>query len=329
MEKRKLKFIFKILFIFIILLLYSYISTLNVSAKEIGSYSGNGVYEAISSSGTGQRIIGFNNGTFANWGPGYLRFDYSISTRTQTNSTSAFLYSRGATVTSGNVEYVCDVGTTSVNNSTWVAITYSATCPMVMASTGIQHVYIKFGTLGTNSTGESQYWLNVQGLWSFEQSDSVVVNVPDTTTNDNRNTQAIVGSVEDVETAVNGVKDSVDDLNDTLNNDNVNSNTGKNFFDNFSANNHGLSGIITAPLRLINSLSSSTCSPLQIPLPFVDNDVNLPCMSSIYSTYFPTFLTLYRLITNGLIGYWVLIKIFGHIKGLQNPEDDRIEVFDL
>lgn len=125
------------------------------------------------------------------------------------------------------------------------------------------------------------------------------------------------------------IVDSQKDINNTLNNDNVSSDTGQSFFDDFQANSHGLSGIITAPLRLINSLSSSSCSPLSIPLPFVSQNATLPCMSTIYSTHFPTFLSLYQLITTGVIGYWVLIKIFGHVKGMQSPNDDRIEVFDL
>lgn len=119
------------------------------------------------------------------------------------------------------------------------------------------------------------------------------------------------------------------DVNNTLNDDNVSSDTGQSFFDDFQANSHGLSGVITAPLRLINSLSSSSCSPLSVPLPFVNQNVSFPCMSTIYSTHFPTFLSLYQLITTGVISYWILIKIFGHVKGMQSPNDDRIEVFDL
>ena len=120
-------------------------------------------------------------------------------------------------------------------------------------------------------------------------------------------------------------------LDNTLNNDDVSgaNKKAKSFFDDFTVNSHGVSGIVTAPLRLIQSLSSSSCSSLNIPLPFVNENAVLPCMSSIYQSYFSSFLSLYRLITDGLIGYWVLIKIFGHIKGMQSPDDDRIEVFDL
>lgn len=125
--------------------------------------------------------------------------------------------------------------------------------------------------------------------------------------------------------------DSQQEINNTLNNDDVTgaSGTAESFFDDFQSDAHGLSGIITAPLRLIQSLSTSSCSSLTIPLPFVNTNASLPCMSTIYSTYFPTFLSLYQLITTGLIGYWVLIKIFGHVKGMQDPKDDRIEVLDL
>ena len=64
---------------------------------------------------------------------------------------------------------------------------------------------------------------------------------------------------------------SIQEVNNTLNNDDVPTGTGTDFFNDFSVNNHGLSGIITSPIRLINSLSSSTCSPLIIPLPLVIN----------------------------------------------------------
>lgn len=106
--------------------------------------------------------------------------------------------------------------------------------------------------------------------------------------------------------------------------------TGSSFFNDFSSTDHGgLSGIITSPLRLINSLASTSCSSLSFPLPFVNQNVSLPCMSTIYQTHFPTFLSIYQLITTGLIGYWVLIKIFGHIRGFKDPEKDKVEVLEL
>ena len=134
-----------------------------------------------------------------------------------------------------------------------------------------------------------------------------------------------------IHTCMNGnqfIGSGIQNIEKGLNDDNVSTSEASSFFSNFTSNNHGVSGIITAPLRLINSLATSTCSPLSIPLPFMNQNATLPCMSTIYSQ-FPTFYTLWQLITTGLIGYWVLIKIFGHIKGMQNPKDDRIEVLQL
>lgn len=130
---------------------------------------------------------------------------------------------------------------------------------------------------------------------------------------------------------LNDIKGNTKETNDLIKNDNVDgANTqGSSFFSNFNSNTHGLSGIVSSPIRLINSLSSSTCSPLTFTIPFVNSQVALPCMSSIYSTYFPTLLSVYQLITTGLIAYKILINLFGVVKGLQDPDSSRIEVVDL
>ena len=124
------------------------------------------------------------------------------------------------------------------------------------------------------------------------------------------------------------IVNSQQDINNTLNDDNVDSQQASDFFSNFQSDSHGLSGIITSPLRLIESLSSSQCSPLVLPLPFVNQSATIPCMSSVYSK-FPTFYNLWQLISTGIIAYYILIKLFGHVKGMQNPNDDRIEVLNL
>lgn len=132
-------------------------------------------------------------------------------------------------------------------------------------------------------------------------------------------------------TILNDIKNNTKETNDLIKNDNVDgANTqGSSFFSNFSSNTHGLSGIVSSPIRLINSLSSSTCSPLSFTIPFVNSQVSLPCMSSIYSTHFPTLLSIYQLITTGLIAYKILINLFCVVKGLQDPDSSRIEVVDL
>lgn len=101
------------------------------------------------------------------------------------------------------------------------------------------------------------------------------------------------------------------------------------FFNDFTTDTHGLTGIITAPLSLITSITSKSCSPLVIPLPYVDKDLTLPCMGAIYSNYFGSFLSIYQVITFGIIAYWVCVRIFNLVKDFKNPDHDEIEVLDL
>lgn len=102
-----------------------------------------------------------------------------------------------------------------------------------------------------------------------------------------------------------------------------------NIFSDFSSNTFGLTSIITAPLGLISSLSSSSCSSLSLPLPFLNTNLSLPCMTTVYQNTFGSFFTLYQTITFGIVAYWVIVKIFNIIKDAKNPDHDEIEVIDL
>ena len=102
------------------------------------------------------------------------------------------------------------------------------------------------------------------------------------------------------------------------------------FFGNFTIEDQGgLSAIVTAPLNTIRSLLSSTCTNLVLPLPFVNENLTLPCLSPIYIQHFGAFFTLYQTIILGIIAYRCIMSIFFDIKGFTNPNDDRIEVMDL
>lgn len=125
---------------------------------------------------------------------------------------------------------------------------------------------------------------------------------------------------------------AINNVNDTLNNDDTteSTSTASNFFSNFNTNSHGLTGIITAPLNAIQSLTSKTCSPLVLPLPFMeDKNLSLPCMRPIYEEFFGGFITLYDIITLGIVSYWIMVRIFAMVKDFKNPDHDEIEVVDL
>ena len=119
--------------------------------------------------------------------------------------------------------------------------------------------------------------------------------------------------------------------NDTLKDDNTQQaqDSAGGFFNDFTTDTHGLTAIITAPLSLISSITSKSCSPLVLPLPYVDKDLTLPCMGAIYSNYFGSFLSIYQLITFGIVAYWVCVRIFNLVKDFKNPDHDEIEVLDL
>lgn len=145
----------------------------------------------------------------------------------------------------------------------------------------------------------------------------------------------IYNNISNVQTSVNDVETAVtngfNDLNDNINNDDTDEATSEanDFFSSFSTDNHGLTGIITAPLNAIQSLTSASCSNLSLPLPFVNKNLNLPCMRNIYVQYFGGFMQLYDIITLGIVSYWVMVRIFAMVKDFKNPDHDEIEVVDL
>ncbi len=125
--------------------------------------------------------------------------------------------------------------------------------------------------------------------------------------------------------------EKLDTLNDNITNSDSTgaTNDASGFFEGFTTDTFGLTSIITAPLNLIKSITSSTCTPLTLSMPFIKQNVTIPCMTQIYSNYFGSFLTVYQLITFGLVSYWVCVHVFRMVKDFKNPEHDEIEVVDL
>lgn len=101
------------------------------------------------------------------------------------------------------------------------------------------------------------------------------------------------------------------------------------FFGDFQNDDYGLSDIVTMPLSFVQGLANNSCNSLVLPMPFVDQNVELPCMTSVYQNHFSVFLQLYQLITTGFIAYWVCINIFRLVQNFKNPDNDEVEVLDL
>lgn len=242
--------------------------------------------------------------------------------------------------------YYTDINSFNVSNrpfSTWLTnngggSTYGS-CRIFTAvvETPVRGKYIGF-QFTTESTTTTNYWLvgysldylgTSNGLTSSDIS-NVINNSGLATAND---IEEVNESVQEVKQELSNVSDSIDNVNDTLTDSNSSGATSSadNFFSGFTTDTYGLTSIITAPLNLINQLTSSTCSPLGLEVPFLEdnNTINLPCMTEIYEDNFGTFYTIYNTITFGLVAYWVCVRIFNLVKDFKNPDHDEIEVLDL
>lgn len=116
-----------------------------------------------------------------------------------------------------------------------------------------------------------------------EIRNSFITNINSNKMIDNQN--QIKNKLDELQGNINGLKGSLDDINSSIT-------------DSSSPNLDGLKNtagwlpegpidsILNLPLTLLNSLTtnlSKSCTPVELPLPFIDNNLTLPCLSTIYS----------------------------------------------
>lgn len=195
------------------------------------------------------------------------------------------------------------------NNDGFVILSYSVNVP-----NDIDITNLSFGIFGNNSDNIAATVYTAYNVISSEDSSGTIINQNNTIINQNEQTNQ-----------------NLEDIKDSLTNSDSSgaSSEAGDFFSGFNTDTFGLTSIITSPLNLIGSITSSSCSPLGLPLPYINKSLTLPCMSSIYQKHFGSFLTLYQTITFGIVAYWVCVRIFNLVKDFKNPEHDEIEVLDL
>jgi len=215
---------------------------------------------------------------------------------------------------SNNSEYNC----TTTNGGNGM---FHVTCPY--AKTNIVRIEFFFGFL-----------INLPSPLQFGFSDVYNISSSDTSQASqaqidamNKNQQQANQNSQNEVNATNKNTEAVNNMNSTISNSNVD--VDGSFFSGFDNETHGLTSIITAPLQLIGSITSSTCSPLGLPIPFVNQTAYLPCMGDIYIAYFGSFFTLYQTITFGIVSYWVCVQLMAMVKGFKDPDSDKVEVLDL
>ena len=173
--------------------------------------------------------------------------------------------------------------------------------------------------------------LQYLGSLSGDTNDAINAGVNNIITNNNTNTDRLIEEEKKTQDEIRKQTEEQKKTNDTLKDTDTTSSEhkAKGFFDNFQDDNYGLSDIITIPLDFIKGLSNNKCNNLNIPIPFVNQTVSLPCMTSIYEKYASDFLILYQTITTGFIAYWVCVNIFAMVQGFKSPDSDNVEVLDL
>ena len=155
----------------------------------------------------------------------------------------------------------------------------------------------------------------IEVLNNQEIIDSLDKNTNDIIENDNQNTQDII--------------DSQDKINDSLTDDNVETDDATGFFDDFTTeDNGGISGIVTAPLTMINSLlQTGTCTDLSFSI--LGKDVYLPCGSILWNLVPSAILIVYQTIVCGYFSYILLKSLFKDIEKLKNPNNSEVSTLDL
>lgn len=155
-------------------------------------------------------------------------------------------------------------------------------------------------------------------------------NTQDIINNQNQNKNDIINNQNNNQAQTN---QGLDNINGSLNNSDVSgANEDLNKFTENDAfkDNTGILAIIQAPINMLNSLTSTTCSPLSLPLPFLNVNLDIPCLSSIFAKHLSTeLLTLLKLAINGFLVYKILCSFAMDIHSYKDPDSDRLEVIDL
>lgn len=116
-----------------------------------------------------------------------------------------------------------------------------------------------------------------------ETRNSFINNINTNKMIDNQN--QIKNKLDQLQGNINGVKDSVDNIKDSITDESApNTDALKNSSGWLPAG--PLDSLINLPLSLLNNLTtnmSKSCQPVNLPLPFIDKTLQLPCVNTLYA----------------------------------------------
>lgn len=96
-------------------------------------------------------------------------------------------------------------------------------------------------------------------------------------------------------------------------------------------NNSPLATIVNLPLQYLRTITNNTtCSNLNLTIPYLNTNISIPCITSYLSTNFSSgVVSLVQLIVNALVLYKVGVSFWEFLHNLRDPHSDDLEVVDL
>lgn len=256
----------------------------------------------------------------------YVTYEYKLFLRNITSGTlpqlwdTSGLYSK-IFLRTGGTNYTCSLSDDDSHVLT-------ATCTIPNPDDEVQFIIEGF-TIPYGSVIDNGYY-NVGAMpVSYEcssDSSGIIIN------NQNQNTEQIINNNNN---NTQQIIDSQNQINDNLTDSNISSDTTSHAgtFFNTTLNDHGLSVIVTAPIRLLQGMlnSANSCNDLVLFTSIFGQDklVTMPSGCILWNQAPSSVVTIYQITIFGLFGYFVLVDIWHTVNAVLDPERKNDYVMDL
>lgn len=243
---------------------------LQAHALEVYSYNSGGGVDVINNT---QWLTYYDlDNHWSDWGTGYIRFNFTVQKTAQAtpSGTTPVVTPRAVYVSTGNADFICDIGSIYTQNSTYNAQVYSAMCPVSFyGGNGLRRVNIYFQDMQFNVVGEAK--VSFDGHVTFEKPGdnfdvSGVVsganqNTQNIINNNNSNTQSIINNqnsnkqdiINNQNNNTQAIVDSQQDINNSLN-DTSGGEVSSSWFDEFKdSSTTPVSDLLTMPITLLQA----------------------------------------------------------------------------
>lgn len=315
------------------------------SIQTVYAYTGSIEFNKQFNNSSNEVSFNFNR-QFVNWGMSHVYF--SVAMRTSNTSTDKLTNILSITMDNGGQgEALCTTDNYySYKDSTSQYLVLNYDCHINLKSNGLGLITFSFapGTTINSTVYTTSYLIYV--VQDADNTSSLVDAINNNNASSSVNalnnamqtklTEQIQNddkNADEIKKEQKATTEAIKSLNDSINNSDVSGANSdlNNFTDNdLFKDSTGILAIIQAPINMLNSITSATCSPLTLPIPYMNFDIEIPCLSTVLSKHFSSeLLTLLKLAINGFIMYKVLCSLVMDIHSYKDPDSDKLEVLDL